>query len=257
MSKVSTLIVTGKKEPRQKMWEAMRLLRPGFTVNDIVRRTAGRSADVSRYIQALTKAGVVKLVETPEGATTSRGKVFALIRDEGADHPRLNKNGERTFEHLATENIWRTLRILGGHLTVQDIAKTASAGGVAGYTMTVLLRQVRQARRDFTLTKLQRCKQATKVRRADVFCEAWVHAVHEQVAAFAGAKLSPAVEQYLAHHYPDLEQQKPRDRNATARRKAGVRAINDAMHGLLAAADVRLNHGMTTAVPLALAQVAS
>ncbi|WLP03972.1 MULTISPECIES: hypothetical protein [Pseudomonas] len=131
MSKVSTLIVTGKKEPRQKMWEAMRLLRPGFTVNDIVRRTAGRSADVSRYIQALTKAGVVKLVETPEGATTSRGKVFALIRDEGADHPRLNKNGERTFEHLATENIWRTLRILGGHLTVQDIAKTASAGGVS------------------------------------------------------------------------------------------------------------------------------
>jgi hypothetical protein len=128
---------------------------------------------------------------------------------------------------------------------------------VAGYTMTVLLRQVRQARRDFTLNKLQRCKQATKVRRADVFCEAWVHAVHEQVAAFAGATLSPAVEQYLAHHYPDLVQQKPRDRNATTRRKAGVRAINDAMHGLLAAADVRLNHGMATAAPLALAQVAS
>ena len=128
---------------------------------------------------------------------------------------------------------------------------------VAGYTMTVLLRQVRQARRDFTLNKLQRCKLATKVRRADVFCEAWVHAVHKQVAEFAGTALSPAVEQYLARHYPDLVQQKPRDRNETARRKAGVRAINDALHGLLAAADVRLNHGMTTAAPLALAQVAS
>ncbi|MDG9808598.1 DUF2786 domain-containing protein [Pseudomonas juntendi] len=128
---------------------------------------------------------------------------------------------------------------------------------VAGYTMTVLLRQVRQARRDFTLSKLQRCKPATKVRRADVFCEAWVHAVYDQVSAFAGAELSPAVEQYLAHHYPDLVQQKPRDRNETIRRKAGVRAISDAMHGLLAAADVRLNHGMTTAAPLALSQVAS
>ncbi|MEZ1841314.1 DUF2786 domain-containing protein [Pseudomonas putida] len=128
---------------------------------------------------------------------------------------------------------------------------------VAGYTMTVLLRQVRQARRDFTLNKLQRCKLATKVRRADVFCEAWVHAVHEQVSAFAGATLSPAVEQYLAHHYPDLVQQKPRDRNNTSRRKAGVRAITDALHGMLAAGDVRLNHGMTTAAPLALAQVAS
>ena len=128
---------------------------------------------------------------------------------------------------------------------------------VAGYTMTVLLRQVRQSRRDFTLNKLKRCKLATKVRRADVFCEAWVYAVYEQVTAFAGAELSPAIEQYLAHHYPDLEQQKPRDRNDTSRRKAGVRATNDALHGLLAAADVRLNHGMTTTAPLALAQVAS
>lgn len=127
---------------------------------------------------------------------------------------------------------------------------------VAGYTMTVLLRQVRQARRDFSATRLKNCKVTTKVRRADVFCEAWVHAVHEQVAAFAGADLSPAVEQYLAHHYPDLVQHKPRDRNATARRKAGVRTISDAMHGVLAAADVRLNHGMTTAAPLALSQVA-
>lgn len=131
MAKISNLIVTGKKEPRQKMWEAMRHLRPGFTVNDIARQTCGRSADISRYVQALIKAGVVKLVEVPEGATTSRGKVFALVRDEGADHPRVNSKGERTFDHLATENIWRTLRILGGQLTVQDIAKTSSAGAVS------------------------------------------------------------------------------------------------------------------------------
>ncbi|ODB37724.1 hypothetical protein A9L43_22405 [Pseudomonas mosselii] len=128
---------------------------------------------------------------------------------------------------------------------------------VAGYTMTVLLRQVRQARRDFTLTKLKNCKLTTKVRRADVFCEAWVYAVHEQVAAFAGAKLSPAVEQYLAHHYPDLVQQKPLDRNATTRRRGGVRAISDAQHGVLAASDVRLNHGMHGTTPAALALGAS
>lgn len=123
---------------------------------------------------------------------------------------------------------------------------------VAGYTMTVLLRQVRQARRDYSLAKLKNCKHATKVRRADVFCEAWVHTVYQQVMTFANATLSAAVELYLAHHYPDLVQQKPRDRNDTARRKAGVRTISDALHGVLAASDVRLNHGMTTAAPLAL-----
>lgn len=132
MAKVSTLIVTGKKEQRQKMWEAIRLLRPGFTINDIVRRTAGRSSCVSRYVQALVKAGVVGLVEAPVGAAkTGRGKIFALVRDEGAEHPRLNDKGERTYGHLAAENIWRTLRILGGDLSVYDVSQTASAGGVS------------------------------------------------------------------------------------------------------------------------------
>lgn len=123
---------------------------------------------------------------------------------------------------------------------------------VAGYTMTVLLRQVRQARRDFIANKLQRCKNTTKVRRADVFCEAWVSAVYDQVMTFANGELSLAVEQYLAHHYPDLTTQKPRDRNATSRRKFGLRSISDSMHGLLAASDVRLNHGMNNSAPLAL-----
>lgn len=124
---------------------------------------------------------------------------------------------------------------------------------VAGYTMTVLLRQVRQARRDFITNKLQRCKQATKVRRADVFCEAWVGAVYAQVMKFANAEVSLAVEQYLAHHYPALvEGQKPRDRNDTSRRKFGLRSLSDSMHGLLAASDVRLSHGVNNSPPLAL-----
>ena len=116
---------------------------------------------------------------------------------------------------------------------------------VASYTMTVLLRQIRQARRDFILTTLKRCKPATKIKRADVFCEAWVSAVYEQVMQFANAELSPAVELYLSHHYPDTVQKKPRDRAATTRQRFGLRALSDSMHGLLAASDVRLNHGMT------------
>ena len=159
---------------------------------------------------------------------------------------------EAQLAHTVSRASTCTVLVAGGVGRGHFIGEMAE---VAGYTMTVLLRQVRQARRDFTLTKLQRCKLATKVRRADVFCEAWVEAVYDRVAAFAGGNLSPAVEQYLAHHYPDLVQQKPRDRNESARRKAGVRTISDAQHGLLAAADLRLNHGMTTAAPLALSRV--
>lgn len=121
------LLVTGTKEPRQRMWESIRVLRPGFSINDIARRSGQQPYDINRYFQALTKAGIIELVETPKG---KEGRVFALVRDEGAEHPRLNSKGERTYGHLATENIWRTLRILNGYLTVEDVAQTASAGGV-------------------------------------------------------------------------------------------------------------------------------
>lgn len=122
------LLVTGTKEPRQRIWESIRLLRPGFSINDIARRSGQQPNDISRYFQALAKAGIIKLVECPKG---KESRVFTLVRDEGAEHPRLNSKGQRTYAHLATENIWRTLRILNGQLTVEDVAQTASAGGVA------------------------------------------------------------------------------------------------------------------------------
>ena len=117
------LLVTGAKEPRQHMWESIRLLRPGFSINDIARRSGQHPSDITRYFQALTKAGIIKVIEAPKG---KEGRVFALVRDEGAEHPRLNSKGQRTYAHLATENIWRTLRILNGELTVEAVAQTAS-----------------------------------------------------------------------------------------------------------------------------------
>ncbi|WP_095157156.1 hypothetical protein [Pseudomonas sp. Irchel 3E13] len=122
------LVVQGKKDPRQRIWESIRVLAPGFSINDIARRTGQRPYDISVYLKALTTAGIIELIEAPGGKAS---RVFALLRDEGADHPRVNSKGQRTYEHLATENIWRTLRILGGDLTVPDVVLTASVGNVA------------------------------------------------------------------------------------------------------------------------------
>ncbi|MCK1791188.1 DUF2786 domain-containing protein [Pseudomonas violetae] len=114
---------------------------------------------------------------------------------------------------------------------------------LASYTMTLLLRQVRQSRRDFISTQLNRCKAATKTKRADVFCGAWVSAVRKQVMAFAGNdEPSPAAAAYMLKHHAETEKLDCRDRNAN--KGTGVRAMTDALHGILAAGDVRLNHGV-------------
>lgn len=130
------LVVTGTKEPRQRIWESIRVLGDAFSINDIARRSGQMPDDINRYFKALVKAGVIKVIENPPGKV---GSVFALVKDEGADHPRLNGKGERTYAHLATENIWRTIRILNGNLTAEGVAHAASAGGA---TLTVI--KVRQ-----------------------------------------------------------------------------------------------------------------
>lgn len=114
---------------------------------------------------------------------------------------------------------------------------------LASYTMALLLRQIRQSRRDFISTQLKRCKPATKTKRADVFCSAWVSAVRKQVMAFAGNdEPSQATEAYMLKHHAETEKLDCRDRNAN--KGTGMRAMTDAMHGFIAAGDVRLNHGV-------------
>ncbi|WP_110972169.1 hypothetical protein [Pseudomonas huaxiensis] len=121
----SSLVALGSKDPKQRIWESIRLLAPGFSINDIARRSGQVPRVINRYFHALTKAGIIQVIDTPEGKV---GRVFALVHDEGVEHPRLDSNGLRTHFHLAAENIWRTLRILGGELSVEDVRQTAAVG---------------------------------------------------------------------------------------------------------------------------------
>lgn len=121
------LVVTGAKEPRQRIWEAIRILGPGFSINDIARRSGQMPREINEYFSALAKAGIIRLVESPAG---KESRVYSLVHDEGAEYPRLNRKGERTYLHLITENIWRSIRILKGSFTADTVLHTASAGGV-------------------------------------------------------------------------------------------------------------------------------
>lgn len=123
------LIVSGSKSPKQRMWEAMRVLAQGFNIHDIARRSNQMPYDINRYLDALIKAGVIKVVE--DDFRKGKTRLYKLLKDEGAEHPRLNSKGERTYEHLATENIWRSLRILRGNVTVRDVISAASVGSVS------------------------------------------------------------------------------------------------------------------------------
>ena len=62
---------------------------------------------------------------------------------------------------------------------------------LAAYTFDVLRRQITKDRSEFTAT-LKRYKRENRIRKADVFCEAWILRVRRQVANFAGTEQEKA-----------------------------------------------------------------
>lgn len=119
------LAMTGGKLPRQRMWEAIRELgRDGaeFTTYSLARRSEEEDEAARSYLLSLAKAGIVEKL-----AVKGRDGTWSLLKDEGAEAPRVNKKGER-LPLEAVECIWRALRILG-ELTAAEAASQAAAGG--------------------------------------------------------------------------------------------------------------------------------
>tara|TARA_B100001250_G_scaffold412040_1_gene442211 strand:- start:888 stop:1565 length:678 start_codon:yes stop_codon:yes gene_type:complete len=103
---------------------------------------------------------------------------------------------------------------------------------IAGYVYEVLFRQLKKDRAEH-VRKQTRCKPATKTRRGDLFAEAWVYGVRQQVSEFAMPdEHKELTGKYLEVNHPDLGTLKSRtaeargndDRSQNAGYKAGKSA---------------------------------
>nr|WP_314587082.1 hypothetical protein [uncultured Pseudomonas sp.] len=134
------LSMAGGKEPRQNMWESIRTLRAGFTASQVAARTSNDDRAVEAYLEGLGRAGIIEVVEL--NTVNYRKSLYRLVKDEGLEHPRVNIKGDRTKANYALENIWRSLRILGGEVTAEHLASSASVAGTqvsAGYAARYLV----------------------------------------------------------------------------------------------------------------------
>jgi len=87
------------------------------------------------------------------------------------------------------------------------------AGEVSGYAFEVLARQLRKHRTDYLATLNKRLKRATKVRRGDLYAEAWINAVARQITPHTRTEADDAVlETYKQNRFKNgLTSLKPRD----------------------------------------------
>jgi len=72
---------------------------------------------------------------------------------------------------------------------------------LAAYTFDILRRQIARDRAAYLAT-IKRFKKANKIRKANLFCEAWVYRISHQVQAFAGNEREKCkIDAYKQKHY--------------------------------------------------------
>lgn len=138
MPRKSVTELAGGIGPRQSIWAAIRARGIGqpWTLEDIIHATRhnrelGGTVDLGTlrsYVLCLGAAGIVREVGSERVRGSAVRKTYALVRDEGVDAPRVRRDGSRVTQGLAQEQMWRTLRMLGGADTnARELAAHASS----------------------------------------------------------------------------------------------------------------------------------
>lgn len=119
---------SGGRGPRQRAWEAIRVLKgKEWTCVQIALIGKVNEGTVGSYLNALLKAGVVEIVRREKARGRATERFFMLVKDEGLDAPRVNKSGGRVTQGLAQEQMWRALRMLKGDINWRELAAMASS----------------------------------------------------------------------------------------------------------------------------------
>ena len=115
---------------------------------------------------------------------------------------------------------------------------------IAQYAFLVLAKQLRKQRQTFVRSECKRLVPASKTRRADLFCDAWVRAIAAKAQALAGqAQDEQAIAAYKLLHYPSLSKLATQDRNA--QRNLRMKDWDAVSAGAAAGRRAQLNHAVT------------
>jgi len=129
--KPAHIALAGGKGFRQRLWDRIRQIDGDFRLVDIVQGSES-NATARNYLVGLERGGYLELVE--ENPRTNRlcaHKRWRLVRDIGAEAPRVRQDGSPVVMGLAQEQMWRTLRTLKGDTNARELAAYASTEAVS------------------------------------------------------------------------------------------------------------------------------
>lgn len=113
--KPAQLEMIGGKSARQRVWEEIRENPECFECYRTAKRANVDTDSFLSYVKCLMAGGYVELIDN--GRKRDQ-RTYKLIKNAGAEAPRLDSKGNEVKQGLGVECIWRTLRMMG----VLDIA---------------------------------------------------------------------------------------------------------------------------------------
>lgn len=122
------LAASGHPTGRQAVWLAIREIGE-FTLRDLWLTTNVDRATVRTYVESLAKAGILETFSSGKATSGQKGQqptVFKLVRDCGIEAPRVDRDGNPVIQGAAREQMWRTMKMVRGDFTSEELAIAAS-----------------------------------------------------------------------------------------------------------------------------------
>lgn len=101
-----------KPKGRREIWTAIRAAEP-FTIRDITDAVKVHPKTVRDYVVALVAAGIVAedgVEARPRGQKDAHR--YRLVRNPGAEAPRIRSDGTELPQGSAQEQMWRTMKVV-------------------------------------------------------------------------------------------------------------------------------------------------
>ena len=121
---VDEIAKMNKRHGREGAWIVIRKQTSTFTVADIANNVDLSKGSVLDYLKALAAAGILEIAKSEtNGAITVHH--YRLLKDVGAETPRVRADGSEVTQGRGVEAMWRTIKLLSS-FTADELALTAS-----------------------------------------------------------------------------------------------------------------------------------
>ncbi len=127
----SQIEMIGGKSPRQRIWEAIRKLHgkgKAFTQLQIEKHASADASKIKDYFSALAKAGFITVLDQQPVNGLCVRNTYQLIKDNGIEAPRVDKQGNVATEGSLSERMWGTMRrmYVNQDFNYRELAASAS-----------------------------------------------------------------------------------------------------------------------------------